>query len=75
MTRQEFIQIIKDELTTACALPYSIPEKEFNRIIDQALRWGYINYQYAVETHYFVIKKDVWRSKAFKETRSVQLPD
>lgn len=75
MTRAEFIQMIKDELTGSCALPYAIPEKEFNRIIDQALRWAYINYQYSVETHYFVIKKDVWNSKAFRKTRSVQLPD
>jgi hypothetical protein len=75
MTRQEFIQLIKDELTMSCALPYAIPEQEFNRIIDQALRWAYINYQYAVENHYFVVKKDVWMSKEFKKTRSVQLPD
>lgn len=75
MTRQEFIQIIKDELTSACALPYSIPEKEFNRIIDQALRWAYIDYQYAAETHYFIIKKDVWFSEDFRKTRAVQLPD
>ncbi|MCK9574584.1 MAG: hypothetical protein WC979_01625 [Candidatus Pacearchaeota archaeon] len=75
MTRQEFIQQIKDELTVACALPYAIPDKEFNRIIDLALKWAYINYQYSVETHYFVIKKDVFQSAEFKKTRSVQLPD
>lgn len=75
MTRLEFIQLIKDELTVACALPYSIPENEFNRIINQALRWAKINYQYAVETHYFIVKKHIWDSKEFKSSRSIQLPD
>lgn len=75
MTRQEFIKLIKDELTLSCALPYAIPEQEYNRIIDQALRWLYINYQYSVETHYFVINKDIFRKPEYKKTRAVQLPD
>jgi hypothetical protein len=49
MTRSELIELVKDELTGSCALPYSIPDREMERLINQALNWFYLNYQYAVE--------------------------
>lgn len=74
MTRSELIELVKDELTGSCALPYSIPEKEMERLITQALNWFYMNYQYAVETQYYVIPKQDFRDKEFTRTRSVLLP-
>lgn len=75
MTRNEFIQLIKDEITVGCALPYSIPEKEYHRVIDQALKWAAINYQYAVTVQYFVIKLKHFKTPEFKKTRTIILPD
>lgn len=75
MTRQEFIDLIKAEITVGCALPYSVPETEYHRIINQALNWAYINYQYAVTVQYFVIKKSIFGQPDFKKTRSILLPD
>jgi hypothetical protein len=75
MTRVEFIELIKGELTAGCALPYSIPETEFNRIINQALNWAYVNYQYSVTVQYFVIKRDIFQQPAWKKTRTCFLPD
>lgn len=75
MTRGELIQLVNDEITGSGALPYSVPERESERIIDQALRWFYINYQYAVETQYYVIEKKWFQDPDFKKTRSILLPD
>lgn len=76
MTKQDFIQEIKDELTGSCALPYSIPVREFERIIRRAKQWFRINYQYAVETQYFVLPlATIFESAEFKKSRSVDLPE
>lgn len=75
MTRAELIQMANDEITGSGALPYSIPERESERIINQALNWFYLNYQYAVETQYYVITKNWFEGPEFKSTRSILLPD
>jgi hypothetical protein len=75
MTRGELMQMVNDEITSSGALPYSLPERELERIIKQALNWFYINYQYAVETQYYVIEKKWFQEAEFKKSRSVMLPD
>ena len=75
MTREELIQLANDEITVSGSLPYSIPQKEMERIIAQAENWFYVNYGPAVETNYYVIGKDLFRSKEFKKTRTVLMPD
>lgn len=75
MTKQEFINILKGEVTVSSALSYSIPDKEYDRIIDMALRWFYINYQHAVETRYFIVRKSVFESDKFRKTRSLLMPE
>jgi len=75
MTRDELIQLVNDEITGSGSLPYSIPARESERIINQALNWFYVNYGPAVETQYYVINRDWFRDPEFKRTRSVLLPD
>jgi hypothetical protein len=75
MTRAELIQMVNDEITVSGALPYSVPEKELERIIEQSKNWFYKNYQYAVETQHYVINKGWFADAEFKRTRSVLLPD
>lgn len=75
MTRSEFILQIKDELRGSCALPYSVPDAEINRLVDQAKKWFYRNYKDAVETQYYVIEKTQFESAEFKATRTILLPD
>lgn len=67
--------MVTAEITGSGSLPYSIPERESERIIDQALNWFYVNYGPAVETQYYVVEKDWFRGPDFKKTRSVLLPD
>ena len=45
MTRADLIEEIKGELTASCALPYSPPTKEIERIIDKEMRWLYREYR------------------------------
>jgi len=75
MSRGELIEIVNNEITGSCSLPYSVPEREMNRIIDQALNWFYVNYGPAVETQYYVITKDWFQTPEFKATRSILMPD
>ena len=75
MTRGELIEMVTGEITASGSLPYSIPERESNRIIDQALNWFWVNYGPAVETQFYVIQKDWFNDPEFKKTRSLLLPD
>jgi len=75
MTRGELIEMVTGEITASGSLPYSIPEREANRIIDQAMNWFYVNYGPAVETQYYVIEKNWFKQPEFKKTRSLLLPD
>jgi hypothetical protein len=75
MTRGELIELVTGEITASGALPYSIPERESNRIIDQALNWFYTNYGSAVETQYYIIERKWFNEPEFKKTRSILLPD
>lgn len=75
MTRDELIQQVNDEITVSGSLPYSIPQKEMERIIGQAENWFYVNYGPSVETSYYVLSRDLFSQKEWKSTRSVLLPD
>jgi len=75
MTRNELIQMVNDEVTIGGALPYSVPARESERIVNQALNWFYINYGPAVETQYYVIERSWFQTAEFKKTRSVLLPE
>ena len=75
MTRGELIDMVTGEITASGSLPYSIPEREANRIIDQAMNWFHANYGPAVETQYYVIEKKWFSDPEFRKTRSILLPD
>jgi len=75
MTREELIQLANDEITVSGSLPYSIPQKEMERIIAQAENWFYVNYGPAVETNYYVLGRDLFTSQEFRKTRTVLMPD
>lgn len=74
MTRGELIEMVTAEITGSGSLPYSIPERESERIIDQAINWFSLNYGPAVETQYYVIEKKWFSGQEFKKTRSILLP-
>lgn len=74
-TENEILQEIKDELSSSCALPYSLNETEMKRIIKRARGYFYDNYQYAVEDKIFVLDNAMFGHPSFRATRQIQLPD
>ena len=67
--------MVTGEITASGSLPYSIPEREANRIVDQAMNWFHANYGPAVETQYYVIEKKWFSDPEFKKTRCILLPE
>jgi hypothetical protein len=75
MSEQELIEDIKNEITFSGALPYSIPDKEIKRIIENDSRFFYDNWRHAVEPRYLLLPTDVFKNEKFKLHRTIQLPD
>lgn len=69
-----FIAEIQSELSVACALPFTVPKKEIERIIHYSAKWMYKNYEEAAEERYYLIPKGVFDSNAFKCDRTLILP-
>ena len=75
MTLKQLIQEIQNEIQLSCALPYALPEAEVIRIINRAIAWFEVNYQWAVEERLMPIPKEVFEHESFKSSRFIQLPD
>ena len=74
-TEQEFIALVQQEISVACALPFTVPIKEIQRIIKLSADWFYKKYEDAVEERYYLISKDLFKTEQFKRDRTITLPD
>lgn len=75
MTQDEFISLVQQELSVACALPFTVPLPEIQRIIKFSAEWFYKKYEDAVEERYVIIPRTAFSTPEFKKSRTVQLPD
>jgi hypothetical protein len=75
MTEQQLIQDINDEITFSGALPYSLPEKEIKRIIENDSRFFWDNWRHAVESRYLLLPLELFKTPQFNKTRQILLPD
>jgi hypothetical protein len=75
MTELELITDIQNEITFSGALPYSLPEKEIKRIIENDSRYFYDNWRHAVESQYLLLPLDLFSNPTFKKFRQIQLPE
>ena len=75
MTQDEFISLVQQELSVACALPFTVPLPEIQRIIKFSAEWFYKKYEDAVEERYVIIPRSAFSTPEFKKSRTVQLPD
>lgn len=75
MTENEIIADINNEITFSGALPYSLPEKELKRILDNDARFFWDNWHYAVETRYLRIPVELFANPSFKKHRQIHLPE
>lgn len=74
MTKNELIEYIKNEITAYGSMPFSPPDKEIERIIDNETRWLYREYRDAMQSIGYVIPVQYFRTQEFKNTRTIQLP-
>lgn len=75
MTDTELIADIHNEITFSGMIPYSLPEKELKRILENDSRYFYDNWRYAVESKYLLLPHEVFEDPKFKKSRQIQLPD
>jgi hypothetical protein len=75
MYRDEFISNVQQELSVACALPFTIPQAELERIINISADWFYKKYEDAVEERYYFITGKLFETDQFRIKRTVTLPD
>jgi len=75
MTQEEFIANVQQELSVACALPFTVPVPEIQRIIKYSADWFYKKYEDAVEERYYFISTDWFKTDQFKRDRTITMPD
>ncbi len=75
MTEDEFIALVQQEISVACALPFTVPIAEIQRIIKFSADWMYKKYEDAVEERFYVIPKSAFDTAQFKKERTVTLPE
>ena len=74
MTKDEFKQWLKDEVTLSGALAINIPDKEYDRVIDRELQAVYEKSTEAVKESYTIIPVDYFYTPEFRRTRTIQFP-
>lgn len=75
MTKQELVDMVARELDVSFALPSQLQPTEIERIIDQSAIWFYENYREAVETQYYIMRKEEFKRPEFFKNRTVMMPD
>jgi hypothetical protein len=75
MTEAQLIDMVVGELTASCALPYSPPTAEIQRVIKLEKSWIYREYRDAVYTEYYILNKSYYNTPEWTNTRSYQMPN
>lgn len=75
MTQEEFIALVQQEISVACALPFTVPVAEIERIIKFSADWFYKKYEDAVEERYYVIPLANFKTEQYKKSRTITLPE
>jgi len=74
MTKAELIKEVQDALTASCALPYSPPDAEIDRIIDVEMKWLNREYRDLYQDQIYILNKNYYQTPEWKATRTFQMP-
>jgi hypothetical protein len=74
MTKVELINMVKDELTASCSLPFSPPDNEIERIIDLESRYLFREYRDSWYQKWYILDKKYYDTPEWKNTRTFQMP-
>ena len=61
------IKLINDDLTIACQIPFTVPKKEINNIIQRAKKYFYKIYEDSVEQMYIALPAGALHTAEFKQ--------
>jgi len=75
MTKPELVKEVQDALTSSCALPYSPPDAEIERIIDVEMKWLNREYRDLWEDQIYILNKKYYMTPEWRNTRTFQMPD
>jgi hypothetical protein len=73
MNKSELVQEIKDAITASCALPYSPPDNEIERIIDLQMKYLYREYRELIYDRIYIVGKATWYTQEFIDSRTIQM--
>lgn len=76
LTLDELIDVVRNNVTLNCKLPYTLGNANIERIIKfDALRWFYREYKYALQrTYYYVDLQSFWKNTSV-DIKFITLPD
>ena len=63
----ELIKLINDDLTIACQIPFTVPKKEINNLIQRAKKYFYKIYEDSVEQMYIALPAGALSKADFKQ--------
>jgi hypothetical protein len=75
MTKPELVKEVQDALTSSCALPYSPPDAEIERIIGVEMKWLFREYRTLWQDQIYILNKKYYYTPEWKSTRTFQLPE
>ena len=70
----ELKKFIMNEITVGGAIPFTMDDKELERIIQIETEVVYTLYREAITQKVTIMKPEVFRTKEFRENRTFQLP-
>jgi hypothetical protein len=73
MTKAELVEEIRGEITASCALPYTPPLAEIERIIDKEMRWLYREYRTLVQDRIYIINKRFYKTPEWRASRTFKM--
>lgn len=71
--RDAFIRRVDDELTNGCMIPIKLPKKTMLRLVDDAKKWFYRNYEDSVQECYYILPHSNFTTSTFAASRGISL--
>lgn len=75
MTRDELTVWINNEITGGGSISVEMPKAEIKRVIEKSVLEVYQLYQDSLEHKWMLMPRDLFWTKAFRETRTIQFAD
>lgn len=72
---EDFVNLVGNEITNGCMIPMNVPKEQVKRMVKQAKKWFYKNYEDSVRENFYYLPAKNFKTDDFKQTRSFHLPN